>query len=51
MEKQPVAVYDVVKGITAIVKDPENTAGKTYQFVGYYYYIWLYRYSDCFRKM
>ncbi|XP_039314522.1 NADH dehydrogenase [ubiquinone] 1 alpha subcomplex subunit 9, mitochondrial isoform X2 [Solenopsis invicta] len=33
-EKQPVAVCDVAKGITAIVKDPENTAGKTYQFVG-----------------
>lgn len=34
-EKQPVAVYDVAKGITAIAKDPKNTAGKTYQFVGY----------------
>jgi len=34
-EKQPVAVYDVAGGITAIAKDPKNTAGKTYQFVGY----------------
>lgn len=34
-EKQPVAVYDVAGGITAIAKDPRNTAGKTYQFVGY----------------
>lgn len=33
-EKQPVAVYDVAGGITAIAKDPKNTAGKTYQFVG-----------------
>ncbi|KAL0123306.1 hypothetical protein PUN28_005683 [Cardiocondyla obscurior] len=33
-EKQPVAVYDVARGITAIAKDPKNTAGKTYQFVG-----------------
>ncbi|TGZ54110.1 NADH dehydrogenase [ubiquinone] 1 alpha subcomplex subunit 9, mitochondrial [Temnothorax longispinosus] len=33
-EKQPVAVYDVAGGITAIAKDPVNTAGKTYQFVG-----------------
>ncbi|XP_011164362.1 NADH dehydrogenase [ubiquinone] 1 alpha subcomplex subunit 9, mitochondrial [Solenopsis invicta] len=33
-EKQPVAVYDVAKGITAIAKDPKHTAGKTYQFVG-----------------
>lgn len=33
-EKQPVAIYDVASGITAIVKDP-STAGKTYQFVGY----------------
>jgi hypothetical protein len=38
-EKQPVAVYDVAKGITAIAKDPKNTAGKTYQFVGYGYII------------
>lgn len=29
------AVYDVAKGIAAIVKDPKNTIGKTYQFVGY----------------
>lgn len=34
-EKQPVAIYDVAGGITAIAKDPKNTAGKTYQFVGY----------------
>jgi len=34
-EKQPVAVYDVSGGITAIARDPRNTAGKTYQFVGY----------------
>ncbi|XP_020285244.1 NADH dehydrogenase [ubiquinone] 1 alpha subcomplex subunit 9, mitochondrial [Pseudomyrmex gracilis] len=33
-EKQPVAVYDIAGGIAAIVKDPKNTAGKTYQFVG-----------------
>ncbi|KAL6428298.1 hypothetical protein ACFW04_008536 [Cataglyphis niger] len=33
-EKQPVAIYDVAGGITAIAKDPKNTAGKTYQFVG-----------------
>lgn len=33
-EKQPVAVYDFAGGIAAIVKDPKNTAGKTYQFVG-----------------
>ncbi|KAG5343365.1 NDUA9 dehydrogenase, partial [Acromyrmex heyeri] len=33
-EKQPVAVYDVSGGITAIARDPRNTAGKTYQFVG-----------------
>ncbi|XP_012536246.1 NADH dehydrogenase [ubiquinone] 1 alpha subcomplex subunit 9, mitochondrial [Monomorium pharaonis] len=33
-EKQPVAVYDVGKGIAAVAKDPRNTAGKTYQFVG-----------------
>ncbi|EFN68349.1 NADH dehydrogenase [ubiquinone] 1 alpha subcomplex subunit 9, mitochondrial [Camponotus floridanus] len=33
-EKQPVAVYDVAGGITAIAKDPKNTAGKIYQFVG-----------------
>ncbi|XP_012224752.1 NADH dehydrogenase [ubiquinone] 1 alpha subcomplex subunit 9, mitochondrial [Linepithema humile] len=33
-EKQPVAVYDVAGGITAIAKDPRSTAGKTYQFVG-----------------
>ncbi|EFN75665.1 NADH dehydrogenase [ubiquinone] 1 alpha subcomplex subunit 9, mitochondrial [Harpegnathos saltator] len=32
-EKQPIAVYDVAGGITAIIKDP-STAGKTYQFVG-----------------
>jgi len=30
-----VAVYDVAGGITAIAKNPRNTAGKTYQFVGY----------------
>lgn len=34
-EKQPVAVYDVAGGIVAIAKNPKNTAGKTYQFVGY----------------
>lgn len=34
-EKQPVAVYDVAGGITAIANDPKNTIGKTYQFVGY----------------
>lgn len=33
-EKQPVSVYDVAGGITAIAKDP-STAGKIYQFVGY----------------
>ncbi|KYQ59482.1 NADH dehydrogenase [ubiquinone] 1 alpha subcomplex subunit 9, mitochondrial [Trachymyrmex zeteki] len=33
-EKQPIAVYDVSGGITAIARDPRNTAGKTYQFVG-----------------
>ncbi|XP_032668401.1 NADH dehydrogenase [ubiquinone] 1 alpha subcomplex subunit 9, mitochondrial [Odontomachus brunneus] len=32
-EKQPVGVYDVAGGITAIAKDP-STAGKIYQFVG-----------------
>ncbi|XP_018393028.1 PREDICTED: NADH dehydrogenase [ubiquinone] 1 alpha subcomplex subunit 9, mitochondrial-like [Cyphomyrmex costatus] len=33
-EKQPIAVYDIAAGIRAIARDPKNTAGKTYQFVG-----------------
>ncbi|XP_011647133.1 NADH dehydrogenase [ubiquinone] 1 alpha subcomplex subunit 9, mitochondrial [Pogonomyrmex barbatus] len=33
-EKQPVAVYDVAGGIAAIARNPKNTIGKTYQFVG-----------------
>lgn len=37
-EKHPVSIHDVISGIVAIVRN-SDTAGKTYQFVGYVLYI------------
>lgn len=37
-EKQPVSIHDVISGIVAIIRN-SDTAGKTYQFVGYVLYI------------
>lgn len=39
-EKQPVYIHDVISGLVAIIRNPD-TAGKTYQFVGYVIYIIL----------
>lgn len=39
-EKYPVYIHDVISGLVAIIRNPD-TAGKTYQFVGYVIYIVL----------
>ena len=40
-EKQPIYVGDVVSGIVAAIKDP-GSAGRTYQFVGYTFFLNIY---------